>query len=314
MKMKIDRLIAIIMILLQRERVSANELADMFEVSPRTIYRDLDSINQAGIPVLATSGPGGGAEILKTYKVDKHLFSTSDITALLMGLGSIQSNFPGHEVKHALAKVKGMFSPELHQETAFRAGQIKIDALPWLHAEACSETMSVIKMALEQQRLLEFDYRDIRNRKSRRTIEPYRILLKGEDWYVQGYCLIRNDFRTFKLLRIEQISVLEQTFKPRQFPADQLDQIQFNDDRLTAVKLRIHVEIKDLITARFGSGCLTPDGSQHYIANVHMPVDELASRYLMSFGNKCVCLEPPNMRQTMCRLAAEIFSFYHSGD
>jgi len=92
--MKIDRLIAIIMLLLEREKMSAEELAKIFEVSPRTIYRDLNSINQAGIPVTAISGPGNGISILKSYKVEKRLFSTSDITTLLMALGSIQSNLP----------------------------------------------------------------------------------------------------------------------------------------------------------------------------------------------------------------------------
>lgn len=309
-EMKIDRLIAIIMILLERERVSARELADIFEVSPRTIYRDLDSINQAGIPVLATSGPGGGAEILKTYKVEKRLFSTSDITALLMGLGSLQSNLPGNDVVHVLAKVRGLIPPQQHQESALRANQIKIDASPWLSAGEASGTVEIVKRAMERRCLLRFDYRDIRNQKSRRTIEPYRILLKGEDWYVQGYCLVRNDFRTFKLLRMESIHVLDQTFEARDFPADQFDHIRFHDERLRAARLRIHEEIKDRIAARFGGDCLTPDGPQHYIANILMPMDDLAARYLMGFGNRCVCLEPPEMREKMCRLAAEIYSFY----
>ena len=253
-------------------------------------------------------------EILKTYKVDKRLFSTSDITALLMGLGSLQSNFPGNDVINVLAKVKGMASPEKHKESAYRANQIKIDALPWLHAGESSETAITVKMAMERQCLLGFDYRDIRNQKSSRKIEPYRILLKGEDWYVQGYCLTRNNFRTFKLLRMQNISIVEQTFEPRDFPADKLDNIQFNDDRLAAVKLCIHEEIMDTIAARFGRDCLTPYGPEHYIANVHMPIDDLASRYLMGFGNKCVCLEPQEMREKMCRLAAEIYSFYQPID
>lgn len=309
--MKIDRLIAIIMVLLEREKVSAKELADTFEVSSRTIYRDLDSINQAGIPVVATAGPGGGAEILKTYKVEKRLFSTSEIAALLMGLGSIQSNFPSSQIVNALAKVKGMVPPEKQKELAFRANQIKIDASPWLHAGGLSDTIEIIKTAMEQRRLLHFDYSDIRNQKSSRKIEPYRLLLKGEDWYVQGYCLTRNDFRTFKLLRAQSLRVLQQTFEARDFPADKLDNAQLNDNRLVAVKLRIHEEIRDMIAARFGEDCLTPDGPEYYIAQVHMPVDDLASRYLMGFGNKCVCLGPRAMTEKMRKLSEEIFLIYH---
>lgn len=310
--MKIDRLIAIIMILLEREKVSAKDLAQMFEVSTRTIYRDLESINQAGIPILATAGPGGGAEILKTYKVEKRLFSTADITTLLLGLGSIQSNIPGDAIVNTLAKVKGMIPPDKQKEFQFRANQIKIDVAPWLQAGGLSDTIETIQTALEHQFCLRFDYRDIRNQKSNRKIEPYRLLLKGEDWYIQGYCLLRNDFRTFKLLRMQNIGILEQTFEIRDFPAESLDTVVFNDKRLVAAKLRIHEEIRDMIIARFGEACLIPDGAKYYIADIHLPIDDLACRYLLAFGNKCVCLEPEAMREEMRKLAEEIYCFYHS--
>lgn len=309
--MKIDRLIAIIMILLEREKVSAKDLAKMFEVSPRTIYRDLESINQAGIPIAATSGPGGGAEILKTYKVEKRLFSTSDITTLLMGLRSIQSNIPGDKIIGTLAKVKGMVPPEKQKELNFRANQIKIDATPWLHAGGLSDRIEAIKSAMERQSLLRFDYRDIRNEKSSRTIEPYRLLLKSEDWYIQGFCLTRNDFRTFKLIRIDNIYILEQTFEIRDFSAEILDNVQFNDEKLVPAKLRIHEKIRDMIVVRFGEDCLTPDGKEYYIAEIHLPIDDLACHYLMGFGNNCVCLEPEAMREKMCELSEKIYCFYH---
>lgn len=308
--MKIDRLIAIIMVLLEQEKISAKKLAELFEVSPRTIYRDLDAINQAGIPILTTSGPGGGAEILNTYKVEKRLFSTSDITALLMGLGSMQSNLPSREIVNTLAKVKGMIPPEKQKEFAFRANQIKIDVSPWLNAGELSSTIETIKTALQHSQLLRFEYRDVRNQKSQRQIEPYRLLLKGEDWYVQGYCLTRQDFRTFKLLRVDSISVLEEMFTPRDFPAERLDQALFHQKSLVPAKLRIHESIRDAIVARFGEDCLTPNGAEYYIADIHLPVDDLACRYLLSFGDKCVCLEPDEMRERMYEASAAIHAFY----
>lgn len=308
--MKIDRVIAIIMILLEREKVSAKKLAEQFEVSARTIYRDFESINQAGIPIISTSGPGGGVEILKTYKIEKRLFSTSDITSLLMGLGSIQSNLPSDEIVCTLAKVRGMIPPEKQKELNFRANQIKIDVTPWLYAGDLSNTIKVVKMAMEQQRTLHFDYRDIRNQKSTRMIEPYCLLLKGEDWYVQGYCLTRNDFRTFKLLRMQNIRIMEQTFELREFPAERLAGASFNDKSLIPAKLRIHEEIRDMITARFGEDCLTPDGKGYYTAEVHLPLDDLACRYLMGFGNKCECLEPEALREKMRELSEEINRYY----
>ena len=308
--MKIDRLIAIIMILLGREKISANNLAEMFEVSPRTIYRDLDTINQAGIPILSTSGPGGGVEILKTYKIEKRLFSTSDIITLLMGLGSIQCNIPSSEVIETLAKVKGMIPLEKQKEFDFRANQIKIDVTPWLYSGNLSDTIELIKIALEQHQLLRFDYSDIKNQKSNREMEPYRLLLKGEDWYIQGYCLIRKDFRTFKLMRMKNLCVLEQTFEIRDFPFEKMDSAQFNDKNLVPAKLRIHETIRDTIVSRFGEDCLTPDGTEYYIADVHLPVDGLACCYIMSLGDKCICLEPEILRDKMREISEKIYGFY----
>ncbi|MBE5975100.1 MAG: YafY family transcriptional regulator [Paenibacillaceae bacterium] len=310
--MKIDRLIAIIMILLEREKVTAKSLSEMFEVSMRTIYRDLEVINQAGIPIFATSGPGGGVEIMKEFKVEKRIFSANDITALLMGLSSIKNNLPGEQTMAALAKVKGMIPKEHHKEWEYRANQMKIDALPWFNAGNLFYTVELIQDALDQQRLLTFQYRDIRDKKSSREVEPYRLLWKGEAWYLQGYCLSRRDFRTFKLLRMSDLLISDQRFEIRDFPIERLDEIQTRENSLTRVKLRIQEGVRDLVITRFGEDCLTPDGPDHYIAELFMPVDDLACGYLLGMGTRCVCLEPEEMREKMRRLSSEICGFYQS--
>lgn len=309
--MKIDRLIAIIMILLEQDKISARRLAELFEVSTRTIYRDLDVINQAGIPILSTSGPSGGVEILKTYKIEKRLFSTSDIASLLMGLGSIESTLKSNDLVNTLAKVKGMIPLNQQRELEWKANQIKIDVKPWLYSHDLSNTIKGIRIALDENKLLCFDYMDIRGQKSRRNIEPYRLLLKGEDWYVQGYCLERNDYRTFKLLRMANVRMLEETFVPMDFPFEKLSDAHFNDITLVPAKLYIHESIKDTILIRFGADCLEPDKEGYYFANVHLPIDDLACSYLLGFGDKCICLEPLPLKEKMRELSEAIYRFYH---
>lgn len=308
--MKIDRLIAIIMLLLERDKVSAKDMANMFEVSTRTIYRDLESINQAGIPILSTSGPGGGVEILKTYKIERRLFSVADITTLLMGLGSIRSSMPNEEIIGTLAKIEGMIPPDREKEFNFRAGQIKIDIVPWLSSGGLSDKIEMIRESLDMYRILSFDYKDFKNQNSDRKIEPYRLLAKGEDWYVQGYCLMRKDFRTFKLLRMDNICLTDETFEIRDFPAERMDAPNFNDIRLVPGKIRLHKDIKDKIISRFGEDCLIADGADHYIANIHFPIDDMACCYLLGFGSKCECLEPVEMRALLCQFSAEIYQLY----
>lgn len=308
--MKIDRLIAIIMVLLEQEQVNAKYLAEMFEVSIRTIYRDLDSINQAGIPIVAISGPGNGVSILKSYKVEKRLFSTNDITTLLMALGSIQSNLPSSEITTTLAKIKGMMPVENQKELHFRTNQIKIDLTPWIYSGSGLEKIQLIKTAIEHQNIIRFQYKDNKQKISDRNIEPYCLLLKGEYWYVQGYCLLREDFRTFKILRMKNLRVIESNFALREFPVKKTEYINFNDNSFKLVTLRIHEDAIDKIISRFGEECLIPESSTYYIANVHMPLNELAFDFLLSFGDKCECLEPPEMRRELYRITSIINSMY----
>jgi predicted DNA-binding transcriptional regulator YafY len=204
-----------------------------------------------------------------------------------------------------------MIPLEKQKEFDFRANQIKIDVTPWLYAGNLSDTIELIKIALEQHQILQFDYRDIRNRISHREMEPYRLLLKGEDWYVQGYCLRRDDFRTFKLLRMKKVCILEKTFQIREFPFEQMDSPQFNDKNLVPAKLRIHEAVKDTIITRFGEDCLTLDGTDYYIADVRLPIDDLACSYLLSLGNHVVCLEPEALKEKMRKVTEQIYEYYH---
>ena len=200
--MKIDRLVSILMVLLDKRRIGARELADMFEVSLRTIYRDIDAISAAGIPVRAAPGVGGGFEIMREYKLDRRVFSTDDLSALLMGLSSLSGMVRGDELVHALAKVRSLIPADRAGEIELRVNQICIDLSPWMGSGGIQPCLELIKGALQESRLLAFDYIAHHGRKTARTAEPYRLVLKGSRWYLQGYCRSRGDFRLFRLSRM----------------------------------------------------------------------------------------------------------------
>lgn len=182
--MKVDRLISIIMILLDKERVGAQELADIFEVSPRTIYRDIDAINMAGIPVRGASGVGGGFEIMQNYKVDKKVFSTTDLSAILMGLSSLSNMMRGSELINALAKVKSFIPADQAKDIELKANQIYIDLSPWMGSINIQPYLEIIKTALQESKLVSFDYADRYGNKTARTAEPYQLVLKSSHWYL----------------------------------------------------------------------------------------------------------------------------------
>ena len=215
--MKIDRLVSIIMILLNRERIGAQALADLFEVSPRTIYRDIDAINMAGIPVRSTSGVGGGFEIMQEYKLDKKFFSADELSAILMGLTSLSDLVRGDELIHALAKIKSFIPADRAEEIKLKANQIRIDLSAWMGNRNIQVYLEMIKTALQERRLLSFEYVAHHGNKTARTVEPYQLVLKNSHWYFHGYCRKRNDFRLFRLSRISNLQIEKETFLPRDF-------------------------------------------------------------------------------------------------
>ena len=310
--MKVDRLVSIIMLLLKRERIGAQELADMFEVSPRTIYRDIDTINMAGIPVCSTSGVGGGFEIMQKYKIDRKVFSTADLSALLMGLSSLSNMIRGDELANALAKVKSFIPADRAKDIELKANQIHIDLSPWMGNRNIQPYLENIKTALRESKLLSFEYADRYGNKTARTAEPYQLVLKSNHWYWQGYCHKRNDFRLFKLSRMSNLQIQEEFFTPRNFQEPQLDFADIVATMQIEIKIRIHKSVMDRVLDYCAYEHFLPDGNEHYIVNYPFIENEYHYDILLSFGDKCECLEPSHIRTEMKRRIHDIAAIYES--
>ena len=309
--MKIDRLVSIIMILLEKERISAQELAKMFEVSTRTIYRDIEAISMAGIPVLATSGSGGGIEIMKDYKVDKKIFSTDDLSALLMGLSNISGMVRGSEVANALAKVKSFIPSEKAKSIELKASQIYIDLTPWEGNASVKNALEIIKKALQENRLLIFTYIDGHGSKTSRTVEPYQLVFKSRAWYVQTFCRLKNDYRLFRLSRMSELKILEETFTPREYQKPFLDFEETARSLQTDIKIRIHKSVLDRILDFCPYERLSQDGEEYYLADYPFFDSDYYYDMLLSLGDKCEILEPAHVREKLkqkIKNLAEIYS------
>ena len=308
--MKIDRLVSIIMILLNRERIGAQALADLFEVSPRTIYRDIDAINMAGIPVRSTSGVGGGFEIMQEYKLDKRFFSTDDLSALLMGLSSLSGMVRGDELVHALAKVRSFIPAGRTAEIELKVNQICIDLSPWMGGSNIQPYFEIIKTALQESRLLSFDYIAHHGNKTARTVEPYQLVLKDSHWYLQGYCRKRNDFRLFRISRMSNLQMKEEIFTPREYQRPQLEFDDILDNIQTKIKIRIHRSIMDRVLDFCSFEDLSPDGDAYYIVSFPFIENEYYYDILLSFGDKCECLEPLPIREKVKRRIHDMAALY----
>lgn len=308
--MKVERLVSIIMILLEKERIGAQDLAELFEVSPRTIYRDIDVINMAGIPVCSTPGVGGGFEIMKEYKIDKKIFSTADLSTILMGLSNLSTMIRGDELVNALAKVKSFIPADRAADIELKANQICIDLSPWMGNRNIQTYLEIVKTAIQKNKLLSFEYADRHGNKTARTAEPYQLVLKNSNWYWQGYCLKRNDFRLFKISRITNLQIQEESFTPKDYQKPQLDFTDILETMQTRITIRIHQSVLDRVLEFCSTEHFSPDGNEHYIVSFPFIENDFYYNILFSFGDKCECLRPLHIRTEMKRRINDMVALY----
>ncbi|TLG75288.1 helix-turn-helix transcriptional regulator [Culicoidibacter larvae] len=310
--MKIDRLISIVMVLLEHEQISAPKLAEMFEVSPRTIYRDLETINQAGIPIVSIPGAHGGVSILDTYKVEKKIFTTNDMSTLLTGLGGLSSTLPKKEFANTLEKVKSMIPKEQMTDIELRSNQIAIDLTRWRGNKSILPNIEKIKLALNENRCLRFAYSNINGEPSIRTVEPYQLVLKEASWYLQAYCLEKNDFRIFKLSRFSNLEVLADTFIPRAFTPKPMDGSDWITRHMLTIKLRIHKSLREKIIDRVGEENIYPDkdASDYLLVDFPFVEDNFGYSLLLGFGTDCEVLEPAHIRLELQNRIQQMLDIY----
>ncbi len=308
--MKVDRLISIIMVLLNKERVSAQELANMFEVSKRTIYRDIDAINMAGIPICSTSGVGGGIEIMPNYKIQNTIFSSNDLSTIIMGLSNLSSIMHGSELANSLAKIKSFLPADRAKDIELKANQLSVDLSRWIGNGNTKPYLEIIQTALRKYTLVSFQYVDQYGNQTTRTVEPYQLVLKSNYWYFWGYCHSKNDYRLFRLSRISNLKALPESFTPRDYPKPILDFEEIQKTLQIEITLRIHKSIMDRVLDYCSYEQFSPDGNDYYM--VTFPFIENAYYYdiLLSFGNKCECIKPAHIRAGLVQRIKDIAAVY----
>ncbi|WP_056947696.1 helix-turn-helix transcriptional regulator [Secundilactobacillus odoratitofui] len=275
--MRLSRLLNMVMWLLREERVSAKEMATEFEVTTRTIYRDVDALNMAGIPIYATRGRNGGIGILPNYKVDKKLLTEADIGNLLVALGGVQSLIDTPAIRETVQKMRAMYQPEDH-------GNLYIQHADWTGSEELKQLAVQFNLAIEKHQLVQFSYSDREGNVTMRQLEPYRLTYKSERWYIQGYSLERQAFRTFRLSRIRTIEFLPVTFQPREIPIGQFDNIGYELPKFVPVTILADNIVRDVIVERFSSRVISDESKTHFRAHLQLPQTDSGYRFILSLG------------------------------
>jgi len=309
--MKLDRLLAITMLLLNRKRVSAKELSDRFEVSLRTIYRDVETIQFAGIPVVSYPGSTGGYEIMDRYRLDRQFLSIEELNAIVIALKGIRTTMEDREIEPLLDKVGAMLGKSEH-DRANAANHLVIDINPWSSGEADKMKLVSLREAIRDQRVIRFSYTSGDGNQSSRSCEPMRLVLKGYVWYVHGYCLLREDFRIFRLTRIRDLEVTGPSFLRRDEPpqGELLRWGRRTHDSMLNLVLHFSPRIRAKVDDYFEPDEIEqqPDGT--VVVRTARPDEPWLYTYLLGYGADVRVLEPPEAAAKLRALAEAIVKLY----
>lgn len=292
--MKIDRLIGILSVLLQQDMVTAPCLAERFEVSRRTINRDIEDLCRAGIPIVTMPGAGGGISIMENYKVDRTVFTTREMQDILAGLRSLDSVSGTNQYGLLMEKLAAGGSD-------FVAGNqsVLIDLSSWYKADLAPK-IEIIRAAIDGRQELEFLYFSPK-KEGRRRIESYYLIFRWSSWYVWGWCTSCRDFRLFKLNRMAELRLSRAGFEPRKVPLPDLKNERIFPGGIR-VKAVFEPECKWRLVEEFGLDCFEEqeDGKLLFHAD-YTDQDNLIS-WLLTFGDRAELLEPENIRKELREL------------
>ena len=301
-QMKIDRLIGILSILLQKENVTAPELARHFEVSRRTINRDIDTLCRAGIPIMTRQGAGGGISIMNGYRLDRTILTSKDMQTILAGLRSLDSVSGSGYYGQLMEKLQSGSS-----ELVSGRESMLIDLSSW-YKKSLAPKIAAIQDAIENRHLLTFRYY-APSGDSERTVEPYYIVFKWSSWYVWGWCAAREDFRLFKLNRMDGLTETDRSFVCRDVPMPDL-----SDEKIFPGGIRVKAlftpDMKWRLIEEFGPHCYTEeaDGRLLFTAD-YTDMDNLVS-WILTFGEKAEVIEPAEARDRIRHIAEALEKNY----
>ncbi len=300
--MKTDRLIGILSILLQKDKVTARELADKFEVSRRTILRDVDALGMAGIPIISEPGQGGGISVMEGYKVDRTVLSSEDMKAILTGLQSLDSVSGSSRYRQLMEKISVDGSAAVNADN-----HIIIDLSNW-GKSAVSDKIELIKSAMEKQVKIAFNYFSPHG-ESRRVIEPYHLVFQWSSWYVWGYCTKREDYRLFKLTRMTELTLTDEKVCGRSVPEYICDRLQHPPGEIE-VTVKFDDSVKWRVIDEFGADLVKYDENGDIIVIFTWSDIPALYRYILSFGDSAEIISPAEYRRDFARFLKKMQEKY----
>lgn len=300
--MKTDRLVAILTFLLQKKKATTAELAEKFEVSRRTILRDVEDLNRAGIPIVSSQGYDGGISIMENYKIDKTLLSKGEMAAILAGLQGLDSVSSTNIYRQLIHKLSAKASSNIAVD-----GNIIIDLSMW-DKSAVSQKIELIKGAIDSNQIIEFTYYSPNGTADRR-IEPYRLVFQWSSWYVWGYCTKREDYRMFKLSRITNLYVVNEKYSARDIPEYTCDKLRHTRGTVEAA-VKFDKSVKWRLIDEWGCDNFEEDTEGNIVIKFTWSDKDSLFNWILTFADSAEFISPLEMREEFADKVRKIYRKY----
>ncbi len=300
--MQMNRLFEIVYILLNKKTTTAKELAERFEVSVRTIYRDIDILSSAGIPVYASQGKGGGISLLDDYVLNKSVLTEDEQNEILFALQSLTVT-QSPETDKVLSKLSSLFNKS-------KTNWIEVDLSPWGSDKNKTCEFTILKNAILSHQIIEFTYFNTSGEKSSRKVEPIKLIFKVHAWYLQGFCLAKNEYRTFKISRMSNIEITQEFFTDRMPEGLSVDENEQNSQKWIKVQVKIAPQGAYRVFDEFDENEITRNQDGSFTVATSLPENEWLFHYILSFGTDIEVLSPQNIREMIQSKLNEIIWKY----
>ncbi len=284
-----SRLFKILYYLLDKGTVTAPELAKKFEVSVRTIYRDIDMLSGAGIPVYTTTGHGGGIHLFDNFVLKKSLLSEQEMQDILIGVQSLSAvQYP--DTDGVMSKLKATFQ-------IAESDWIEIDFSRWGSiVEKEKQYFEMLKRSILGRQEIQFLYYNSLGEVSQRRCQPLKMVYKDKAWYLYAYCLKRNDYRLFRISRIKELLVTDQYFKSHSEMKESVFSLMEEMGKPITIELSFPKEVSYRVYDTFEDDVIKWNG-QEIRVNVTLPETEWLYSFIMSFGNQISIMYPVSLKE-----------------
>lgn len=302
--MKYPIMIKMLMMLTSRRKVTAREIADRFEISVRSVYRYVDELNVAGVPVDVVRGRYGGIFIADTFKLPSGYFTRGEYAATVNALTAMSSTMDDGDILSALEKLQRQQKTDKRELAV--CGNIIVDGGAWADLGRFPQKMKVCEQAVRDSLCLEIDYISREGEHSKRVIDPYVLILKQNVWYIYAFCHTRQDFRTFKIGRIKGARFTGRGFVKKEITKDEIPlNFEYTAEQLISVTLEIKKDALADVEDWLGVDNIEPRG-EGLVATVSLPDDEMLVDKILGYGGKVKVLSPLPLKKKVRAAALAI--------